>query len=112
MAQHPRANSYGYDLAEFERERTRHMALLGLGQRAIKHPGLAVMVGEGFRPNSQLRPLGLDGDSDETSFWIFARARRIDGVRFIIRPAGGDGHLHESVALEIAHWALRLVDRD
>jgi hypothetical protein len=94
------------------------VVLLGIRHRAEEEPRLAVVIGETLRPLAKLLAaadvvaLVGAGIGVEAAARVLARAAGCQRVRLVGDAALGDRHAHVAVALEVAHRADRLVDRD
>ncbi len=110
--EHAAANRRGRDLAQLEDERADDVPLLGLGHRAEEQPRLAVVIGERLGPLTDLVAGVERRERRETRRGIFARRVGRQAVRLVRDLARVDVHAPHAVALEVAHRALRPVDRD
>src|ERR1700753_4298995 len=87
------------------------MVLFAYGLADEELPGLAVMIGETFRPHAALRAFLGFRKWRESALWALARpfAERIG---LVIGPANRVAHRHVAVLLEMRKRALRRIDGD
>jgi hypothetical protein len=116
MRDHSLADDRVLDLAKFERQRHRDMALLRHRLTDEELARLAVMISEAFGPQPYFRAFFDLREGAETALRTFPRSFA-EGIRLVVHPPDGIAHCHVAVLLNCASlgkllaalWRLLLI---
>ena len=101
-----------FDLAEFERQRRRDMALLRRRLADVELARLAVVVGKAFRPQPHLLALLLGREMIGSRAAGDSRGPSPERIRLVVHAADGIAHGHVAILLEMVERTFRRIDRE